>query len=64
MSISGDGQKFTLSYDFTAAETVLLAKFLRENQPEIPSGLEHFARTVEDAVYSSLSVDEARDFYS
>lgn len=53
-----------LSYDFTANEIALLARFLRDHQEKIPHGLEDFYKSLEDAVYNSLSLEEARKFYS
>ena len=55
---------FSLSYDFSSKEVALLAKFLRENQENLPQGLEMFIRALEDAVYKSLSLDEVKKFYS
>lgn len=55
---------FKLTYNFTSGEIARLAKFLRENQDKLPEGLENFYKSLEDCVYNSLSLDEARIFYS
>ncbi len=53
-----------LSYNFTKKELLLLAKFLRIKEDELPLGLETFCKTLEDSVYNSLSIQEVRRFYS
>ena len=55
---------FKLSYHFTANEIAVLAKFLRDNMDNMPEGLENFYKSLEDSVYNSLSLEEARLFYS
>lgn len=57
-------EHFKLSYNFTSREIATLAKFLRENQDKLPVGLENFYKSLEDSVYNSLSLEEARIFYS
>ena len=59
-----DKKDFSLSYNFTSEEVAGLAKFLRDNQETLPSGLEYFYKALEDAVYKSLSLDEVKKFYS
>lgn len=53
-----------LTYSFSAKEIGLLAKFLREKEIEIPHGLENFAKSIENSVYDSLTLDEVKRFYS
>ena len=63
----GDSEKrndFKLTYNFTSNEISVLAKFLRDNQASLPKGLEIFYKSLEDAVYNSLSIEEVRNFYS
>lgn len=55
---------FKLSYNFTSDEISLLARFLRDNLERMPKGLEAFYKSLEDSVYNSLSLEEARLFYS
>lgn len=57
-------ETFKLTYNFSSREIALLAKFLRNNQDKIPEGLENFCKSLEDSVYNSLSLEEARLFYS
>lgn len=57
-------KEFTLSYNFNSKEVAALAKFLRNNQENMPEGLEIFYRALEDSVYKSLSLDEVKKFYS
>lgn len=59
-----DVPDFRLSYNFTAEEIALLARFLRDNMENLPEGLEKFYKSLEDSVYNSLSLEEARIFYS
>jgi hypothetical protein len=54
----------SLTYSFSPRETALLAHFLREHQDKIPDGLADFSKAVENAVYNSMSIDEAEKFYS
>ena len=56
--------EFKLTYNFNSDEIALLAKFLRDNQERMPKGLEKFYKALEDCVYNSLSLEEARLFYS
>ena len=37
---------FKLTYNFTSNEISVLAKFLRDNQADLPKGLENFASRV------------------
>lgn len=53
-----------LTYSFSAKEIGLLAKFLREKETEIPHGLENFAKSIENSLYDSLTLDEVKRFYS
>ena len=53
-----------LDYSFSKKELFLLAKFLRQKQEELPSGLEIFYKTLEDTIYNTLSLEEVRKFYS
>ena len=66
--ISSDKQDeknlFSLNYSFTSKEIAILAKYFRENQTNLPEGLEHFYKALEDSVYKSLSLEEFRNFYS
>lgn len=55
---------FSLTYNFSASEIGILAKFLREKETELPRGLENFTKALEDSVYNCLSIDEVRRFYS
>lgn len=59
-----DENPVKLTYSFTAKEIGLLAKFLREKETEIPQGLDHFAKSIENSVYDSLTLDEVKRFYS
>ncbi|HAH61744.1 MAG TPA: hypothetical protein DCL73_06565 [Treponema sp.] len=54
----------SLSYSFSPRETAILAHFLRKHEDEIPDGLADFSKAVEDAVYNSMSIEEAEKFYS
>lgn len=51
-------------YSFSKDELLLLAKFFRQKQEDVPSGLANFCLKIDDAVYNSMSIDEARRFYS
>lgn len=57
-------KNFSLSYNFNTQEIAALAKFLRDNEENLPAGLELFYKALEDAVYKSLSLDEVKQFYS
>lgn len=57
-------ETFSLSYNFTSKEIALLAKFLRKNEKDLPEGLEHFSKALEDSVYNCLSIEEVKNFYS
>ncbi|MCQ2589220.1 MAG: hypothetical protein MJ179_02240 [Treponema sp.] len=53
-----------LDYNFSNEEITLLAKFLRDRQNDLPEGLERFYATLENAIYNSLSLEEAKKLYS
>ena len=55
---------FSLSYNFNSQEVAALARFMRDNEEKLPSGLELFCKALEEAVYKSLSLDEVKKFYS
>jgi hypothetical protein len=57
-------ETFKLSYNFSSREIAILARFFRDNQDKLPEGLETFTKSLEDSVYNSLSLEEARLFYS
>ena len=59
-----DEKKYTLSYNFTSKEVAALAKFLRDNQENLPEGLEYFYKALEDSIYKSLTLEEVKNFYS
>ncbi len=59
-----DEKKYTLSYNFTSKEVAALAKFLRDNQENLPEGLEYFYKALEDSIYQSLTLEEVKNFYS
>ncbi len=54
----------SLEYNFNEREIRSLARFLRNNQEQIPDALLAFATKVERAIYNSMSIDEAEAFYS
>jgi hypothetical protein len=54
----------SLNYHFTPRELMVIARFLRKKQNELPEELSDFYATVEHTVYNVLSVDEAEQFYS
>ena len=43
---------------------MILARFFRNHQDEIPDGLLDFSMKIEKVVYSSMSIGEAEAFYS
>lgn len=53
-----------LTYTFNSEEISLLAKLLREKQEILPLGLEKFYNELQDTIYNSLSLEEARKLYS
>lgn len=53
-----------VDYSFDIREIKLLAKFFRDHETELPEGLENFTKLLEDSLYSCLSLDEVRKFYS
>ncbi|WP_407425633.1 hypothetical protein [Treponema sp.] len=55
---------FNLEYRFNEREIKILAKLLRNHQEEIPDGLVNFSMKIEQAIYNSMSIDEATAFYS
>ena len=59
-----EDNQIKLTYSFSAKEIGLLARFLREKETEIPQGLENFAKSIENSVYDSLTLDEVKRFYS
>lgn len=56
--------QFKLTYTFTSDEIKILARFLRSKESELPKGLEFFTKALDDSIYSSLTLDEIKDFYS
>lgn len=62
--INNEKKSPELTYNFTSEEISLLAKFMRSNQDSIPNGLEHFYKELEDSIYNSLSLEEAKKLYS
>jgi len=50
------------TYSFSSHETELMAKFLRNSI--IPNGLEKFRDTVIAVMYSSMTIDEAENFFN
>lgn len=54
----------SLDYHFNENEIRLLARFLRNNQEQIPDGLLDFSTKIERAIYNSMSIAEAQAFYS
>lgn len=59
----GEGCK-SFHYDFSPAEVKSLAKFFRYYQSELPEILTKFSYSVEQVVYSYLSIEEAEEFFS
>ena len=57
-------ENFKLTYNFTSREIAILAKFFRDCQDKLPEGLETFSKSLEDSIYNTLSLEEARLFYS
>lgn len=57
-------KEFKLTYSFSSQEIAILAKFMRDKQDILPKGLESFYKALEDSVYSSLSLEEVRNFYT
>ncbi|MBQ9494290.1 MAG: hypothetical protein IJR50_01465 [Treponema sp.] len=64
MTCDAHASSLSFSYNFSPRETALLAHFFREKQEDIPEGLADFAYTVEKAMYSSMSINDAEKFYS
>lgn len=56
--------KFSLDYDFSSREVAVLAHYFRNNQESIPKELDKFAKAVETAIYSALTLDEASEFFN
>lgn len=54
----------SLDYHFNEKEILLLARFFRKNQEQIPDGLLDFSMKIERTVYNSMSIAEAQAFYS
>ena len=61
---NNEQKEFKLTYTFSSKEISILAKFLRNNQINLPIGLEGFYKALEDSIYNSLSLEEVRNFYS
>lgn len=67
--MSGEGvvspsiKSLSFEYKFTSSEVAALAKFLRVRSLDIPDELLNFTRAVEDAVYDTMSIQEAEHFY-
>lgn len=61
---SSSQASLSLEYKFNDREIRSLARFLRNNQEQIPDALLGFAIKVERAIYNSMSIDEAEAFYS
>lgn len=57
-------KKMTLDYHFMPRELSSIARLLRKMATDIPDELADFYSAVERAVYDSLSIDEAEQFYS
>lgn len=55
---------FNLSYNFSTKELMLLARFLRDNQENLPDGLFKFSEAVEKKIYSNLSMKDVKVLYS
>ncbi len=66
MTENKDESKNTVSldYHFTEREIMILARFFRNHQDQIPDGLLDFSMKIEKVVYSSMSIGEAEAFYS
>ena len=54
----------TLDYHFSETEIKFLARFFRKNQEHLPDELLNFSSQIERAIYNSMSIDEAEEFYS
>ncbi|MCR5062847.1 MAG: hypothetical protein K6A89_06130 [Treponema sp.] len=59
-----NGDFTVLDYSFSKKELFLLARYLRTKQEELPQGLEVFYKSLEDAIYNTLSLEEVKKFYS
>ena len=59
-----NGDFTVLDYSFSKKELFLLARYLRKKQEELPQGLEVFYKSLEDAIYNTLSLEEEKKFYS
>jgi len=57
-------KQLSLEYSFSPREIIILARFFRQKQTEIPEGLTDFMTAVEKTIYSSMSIQEAERFYS
>jgi hypothetical protein len=65
MNVLDDSDKsLSLDYHFSSDEIRVLARFFRNNQRNIPAGLEEFAAVVEKVIYNNMSIYEAEKFYS
>ncbi|MCR4741497.1 MAG: hypothetical protein K5866_01300 [Treponema sp.] len=55
---------YFLTYSFSAQEVALLAKFLRNQEENLPDGLKNFSQALEKSIYNNLTIEEAKRFYS
>lgn len=52
------------SYTFSSEESEALSQFFFKHENEMPITLSNFFRTIKKISYDSLSLDEAKQFYS
>ena len=52
-----------LSYDFSAEEVLVLARFFRSCDSHVPAGMERLKRAVESAMYGAMTLEEMQRFY-
>ena len=62
--IENEKKSLESTYTFNSEEISLLAKLLREKQEILPLGLEKFYNELQDTIYNSLSLEEAKKLYS
>lgn len=62
--VRNEKKEMDLTYTFNSEEIILLAKLLRKQQDSLDSGLERFSSTLENVIYNSLSLEEAKKLYS
>lgn len=55
---------YFLTYSFSAKEVAILARFFREQEDNLPAGLENFSQSLEKSIYNNLTIEEAKRFYS